>query len=179
MNSLSFILNDRIERKRAIIEYRYVTMIYNVNQNQQSKMWYFKSTRMKKLALWDEQVRDIRSHTNEICILCSENDRIKVYSLLITLFRTVNICDGGILIDNVDITGYGRSVLWYMERAPFSFQRWNYFCFRQTLVVIPQDPLLFSGIIRVNLDPYKQYTDERDRSNIRQLSSALFRREFR
>ncbi len=34
-------------------------------------------------------------------------------SLLATLFRTVNLCDGHILIDNVDITTYERRTLRY------------------------------------------------------------------
>ncbi|CAF3836416.1 unnamed protein product, partial [Rotaria magnacalcarata] len=57
-------------------------------------------------------------------------------SLLAVLFRLVNLSDGQILIDNVDTTTMRRHTL------------------RQTLAIIPQDPFLFSGTIRENLDPY-------------------------
>ncbi|CAF3670190.1 unnamed protein product [Rotaria socialis] len=63
-------------------------------------------------------------------------------SLLAVLFRLVNLSDGQILIDNVDTTTMRRHTL------------------RQTLAIIPQDPFLFSGTIRENLDPYQHHTDE-------------------
>jgi ABC-type multidrug transport system fused ATPase/permease subunit len=69
----------------------------------------------------------------------------------------VNLCDGHILIDNVDITTYERRTLRY---EIFFFYDYIIFSCRQMLAIIPQDPFLFSGTIRENLDPYKQYTDE-------------------
>ncbi|CAF0901581.1 unnamed protein product, partial [Didymodactylos carnosus] len=63
-------------------------------------------------------------------------------SLLATLFRTVNLSEGKILLDNIDTTTINRKTL------------------RTKLAIIPQDPFLFSGTIRDNLDPYKRYSDE-------------------
>ena len=31
---------------------------------------------------------------------------------------------------------------------------------RSSITVIPQDPVMFSGTLRSNLDPFEQYTDE-------------------
>ncbi|XP_014813449.1 PREDICTED: canalicular multispecific organic anion transporter 1 isoform X1 [Calidris pugnax] len=63
-------------------------------------------------------------------------------SLTNCLFRVLEAAGGSIFIDEVDIATIGLHDL------------------RQNLTIIPQDPVLFTGTLRMNLDPFDQYTDE-------------------
>ncbi|KAH8928683.1 P-loop containing nucleoside triphosphate hydrolase protein [Atractiella rhizophila] len=63
-------------------------------------------------------------------------------SLTFALLRCVEPRSGKILIDGIDITEIGTEDL------------------RQNLTFIPQEPAIFSGTIRSNLDPLSEHTDE-------------------
>ncbi|TMW54988.1 hypothetical protein Poli38472_014759 [Pythium oligandrum] len=62
-------------------------------------------------------------------------------SLMSVLFRIVECASGRVLIDGVDISTLSVLAL------------------RSRLTIIPQDPMLFSGSLRVNLDPFDEKTD--------------------
>ncbi|KAI8094907.1 P-loop containing nucleoside triphosphate hydrolase protein [Gilbertella persicaria] len=62
-------------------------------------------------------------------------------TLALSIFRFMEPTQGSILIDGVDIHKIGLDSL------------------RSRLTIIPQDPVLFSGTLRSNLDPFDQYDD--------------------
>ncbi|XP_039688197.1 ABC transporter C family member 12 isoform X2 [Medicago truncatula] len=62
-------------------------------------------------------------------------------SMLNALFRIVELQSGRIIIDGCDISTFGLADL------------------RRVLTIIPQSPVLFSGTVRFNLDPFNEYND--------------------
>lgn len=63
-------------------------------------------------------------------------------SLTNCLFRILEAAGGQITIDGLDIASIGLHDL------------------REKLTIIPQDPILFSGSLRMNLDPFNNHSDE-------------------
>ncbi|KAJ2808735.1 hypothetical protein H4R20_000680 [Coemansia guatemalensis] len=63
-------------------------------------------------------------------------------SLTMALFRIIEAAGGQILLDGEDISQYGL------------------FDVRSKLSIIPQDPVLFAGTVRENLDPFGNYNDQ-------------------
>ncbi|KAJ2386404.1 hypothetical protein GGI05_004395, partial [Coemansia sp. RSA 2603] len=62
-------------------------------------------------------------------------------SLTLALFRIIEAAGGKVLIDGEDIAQYGL------------------YDIRSKLSIIPQDPVLFAGTVRENLDPFGTYAD--------------------
>ncbi|CAF3943944.1 unnamed protein product [Rotaria sp. Silwood1] len=120
-------------------------------------------TKYRPLTNWPSQGRIVfenvsMSHSKELhsplalhhISLIIESDE-KVYivgrtgagksSLIQSLFRMGTLVDGHIIIDNIDIATVGLDDV------------------RRRISIIPQDPVLFTGTMRSNLDPFGFYSD--------------------
>jgi ATP-binding cassette subfamily C (CFTR/MRP) protein 1 len=64
-------------------------------------------------------------------------------TIVVAILRLVELSEGSITIDGIDISQIGLRLL------------------RSRVAVIPQDPILFSGTIRSNLDPFNDFQDEK------------------
>ncbi|KAG0347383.1 hypothetical protein BG004_007885 [Podila humilis] len=62
-------------------------------------------------------------------------------SITMALFRIIEAAEGSISVDGVEISTLGLAEL------------------RSRITIIPQDPFLFGGTIRANLDPFGKYSD--------------------
>eukprot|EP01127_Copromyxa_protea_P009587 TRINITY_DN2277_c0_g1_i1.p1 TRINITY_DN2277_c0_g1~~TRINITY_DN2277_c0_g1_i1.p1 ORF type:complete len:1277 (+),score=324.69 TRINITY_DN2277_c0_g1_i1:241-3831(+) len=62
-------------------------------------------------------------------------------TLMQVLFRMVELTSGNIYIDDVDIATLGLKEL------------------RSNLAIIPQEPTMFTGTVRYNVDPFNEYSD--------------------
>ncbi|XP_070201750.1 multidrug resistance-associated protein 1-like [Littorina saxatilis] len=81
-------------------------------------------------------------------------------SLTLALFRLIEAAGGSILIDSVNIADMGLHDL------------------RSRLTILPQDPVMFSGTLRMNLDPFDEYSEQQvwtalDRAHLRQSVVSL------
>jgi ABC-type multidrug transport system fused ATPase/permease subunit len=61
----------------------------------------------------------------------------------LALFRIIEATNGRIIIDGIDVTKIGLHDL------------------RSKLTIIPQEPNLFAGTLRLNLDPFDEHSDEK------------------
>ena len=76
-------------------------------------------------------------------------------SLIQTLFRMGTLTEGQIKIDNIDISSVGLDDV------------------RSRISVIPQEPVLFTGTLRNNLDPFDEYSDSNIWHALEQVSVQL------
>jgi ABC-type multidrug transport system fused ATPase/permease subunit len=80
-------------------------------------------------------------------------------SMLVAIFRMVELDAGSITIDGVNIGSIDIHLL------------------RSRLAIIPQDPTLFSGSLRSNMDPFDDYSDAQIWAVLEDCSLAAFVRE--
>lgn len=72
-------------------------------------------------------------------------------SLTLALFRCLEARAGRITVDGINISSIKLKHL------------------RSRMTLIPQDPVLFSGTVRSNLDPFNQYSDEKLHTSLRRV----------
>jgi ABC-type multidrug transport system fused ATPase/permease subunit len=72
-------------------------------------------------------------------------------TLLVALFRLIQPCGGTLIVDGQSVNNVTVDAL------------------RQQLSIIPQDPAMFQGTLRFNLDPFHEYTDQQVRTAINQV----------
>ena len=77
-------------------------------------------------------------------------------TMLLCLFRILEAYKGQILIDNVDISKIGLEIL------------------RQSLTIIPQEPIILEGNIRDNIDPSKTYNDNEILKTLKEVGLSDF-----
>ncbi|KFQ24968.1 Multidrug resistance-associated protein 1, partial [Merops nubicus] len=113
--------------------------------------------RVKEYAEMEKEVRRVVHHNcrSQCCVLrvscsCISSQQIGIVgrtgagksSLTLGLFRINEAAEGEIIIDGINIAKIGLHDL------------------RFKITIIPQDPILFSGSLRMNLDPFDQHSDE-------------------
>uniref|UniRef100_A0AC34GT39 Uncharacterized protein n=1 Tax=Panagrolaimus sp. ES5 TaxID=591445 RepID=A0AC34GT39_9BILA len=81
-------------------------------------------------------------------------------SLTMALFRMIEPSEGTILIDAIDYRSLGLHDL------------------RKALTIIPQDPVLFCGKLRINLDPFENFADSEIWEAIEKAHLSKFVNEF-
>lgn len=63
-------------------------------------------------------------------------------SLIVALFRLAEISEGKICVDSIDCSSVNLNAL------------------RSSIAIIPQEPVMFGGTLRTNLDPFNRYSDK-------------------
>jgi ABC-type multidrug transport system fused ATPase/permease subunit len=122
---------------------------YEIPENDPAETWpqngeiIFKDVSMKYRPELPYVLKNINMHINknEKVGFCGRTGAGK--STFMTCLYRFTEFEGNVIIDDVDISKLGLHKL------------------RSKLTIIPQDPVLFIGTIRENLDPFKEHSDEK------------------
>ena len=77
-------------------------------------------------------------------------------SLALSLFRIIEPTEGPIVVDGIDVTTITQKRL------------------RAGLTIVPQEPVLFAGTLRSNVDLFYMYTDEQVYEVLKQVNLGEF-----